>query len=197
MLLALGMSAQNATKAKQVLDKTSAIISNKGGASANFKISSEKTGNTSGTILIKGNKFQATTPQAIVWYNGKTMWTYMKNSDEVNISHPSSKQLEAMNPYNFINIYKKGYKMEMTKEKGAYKIHLTASGSQQHIEEMYLTVNSANYHLKEVKMAYGRSQGKKNWNTYTITNLKQKPLADACFAFQSKDFPTAEVVDLR
>jgi outer membrane lipoprotein-sorting protein len=146
---------------------------------------------------VKGKKFHATTAQAAIWFDGKTMWTYMKNSDEVNISHPSSKQLQAMNPYNFINIYKKGYKMEMTKGKGIYTIHLTADNSQQHIEEMYLSVSSSNYHLKEVKMAYGHGQGKKNWNTYTITSIRQKALADACFAFQQKDFPTAEVIDLR
>ncbi len=28
-------------------------------------------------------------PQAIVWYNGKTQWTYMKKTNEVNVSNPT------------------------------------------------------------------------------------------------------------
>ena len=57
-LMSLCAQAQNATKARQVLDKTAAIVGNKGGASANF--------------TIKGNKFTATTPEATMWYDGKT-----------------------------------------------------------------------------------------------------------------------------
>jgi len=188
----LGMRGQTA---REVLDKAAAIVGNKKGVEADFVIKGLQ--QASGTIQVKGKKFHAATAQAAIWFDGKTMWTYMKNSDEVNITHPSQKQLQVMNPYNFINIYKKGYMMEMTKEKGAYKIHLTATDSQQHIEEMYITVNTSNYHLKEVKMSHGRGQGKKGWNTYTITSLRQKSLVDSSFAFQSKDFPTAEVIDLR
>ena len=74
-------SAQNAAEARKVLDKTAAIVGRSGGASANFTMSSGKYGNTSGTIAIKGNKFHATTPQAVVWYNGKTQWSYMKKTE--------------------------------------------------------------------------------------------------------------------
>ena len=94
-------SAQNAAEARKVLDKTAAIVGRSGGASANFTMSSGKYGNTSGTIAIKGNKFHATTPQAVVWYNGKTQWSYMKKTDEVNISNPNEAQQMSMNPYNF------------------------------------------------------------------------------------------------
>ena len=73
-MMSLGTMAQTA---QQVLDKTAAVIGNKKGATANFKLSSPKYGSASGTITIKGNKFNARTPQAIVWYNGKTQWTYI------------------------------------------------------------------------------------------------------------------------
>lgn len=77
LTLSLGLNAQNAAQAKKILDKTAAVVGRKSGASANFTISG-KYGNTSGTIAIKGNKFNARTSQAIVWYDGKTQWTYMK-----------------------------------------------------------------------------------------------------------------------
>ena len=57
--------------AKQVLDKTAATVSNKAGASASFTIKGNNM-NASGTIAIKGKKFHASTPQATIWFDGKT-----------------------------------------------------------------------------------------------------------------------------
>lgn len=48
-----GLKAQNAAKAKQILDKTAAILNRKGGSTANFTISSANIGSVSGTISIK------------------------------------------------------------------------------------------------------------------------------------------------
>ena len=70
--------AQSAKQAMKVLDKTAAVVGRKGGAQADFTASGSKIGSQSGTIAIKGNMFQARTPKAIVWYNGKTQWSYLK-----------------------------------------------------------------------------------------------------------------------
>ena len=98
----IGALSINAQTAKQVLDKTAATVSAKNGAQANFTINGQSM-NASGTIAIKGKKFHATTPQATIWFDGKTQWTYMKNNDEVNISNPTESQLAAINPYNFVH----------------------------------------------------------------------------------------------
>ena len=102
MMLALAVLSANSQTAKQVLDKTAAALSNKGGVTASFSITGKNIGTTSGKISVKGRMFQATTPQAIVWFNGKTQWTYMKNQQEVNVSNPTEAELQAINPYNFI-----------------------------------------------------------------------------------------------
>ena len=82
VVIATTAVAQNATQARKILDKTAAIVGNKGGASANFTLTNKKMGSVSGSISIKGRMFHATTPQAIVWYNGKTQWSYMKANEE-------------------------------------------------------------------------------------------------------------------
>ena len=191
-LFSLVLSAQNATKAKQILDKTAAIVGNKDGASAHFKISGESTGQVSGTIAIKGNRFRATTPDASVWYDGKTQWTYMKDTEEVNISRPTEAQQAKMNPYTFITLYKKGYTLGMTNVSGGYKVHLTAQDKSRAIQEMFITINSKTYLPTTVKM---KTKGK--WTTITISNFKATKQSDASFTFNSKDFPEAEVIDLR
>lgn len=192
LLTAICGYSQNATEARKVLDKTAAVIGRKGGASASFKISSAKIGSTSGTIAIKGNKFHARTPQAIVWFNGKTQWSYMKSTDEVNVSTPTEAQQMAMNPYKFINMYKQGYTLSMTKSGQNYNVHLVAQNKQRTVQEMFILVNSKTYTPSQVKMREGQT-----WTTITISGFQAKNQADATFVFNAKDFPTAEVVDLR
>lgn len=190
ILLATGIYAQNAAQARKILDKTAAIVGRKGGASANFSVSG-KYGNTSGTISIKGNKFNARTPQAIVWYDGKTQWTYMKKSQEVNVSTPTEAQQQSMNPYKFVNIYKNGFKLGVKNVSDGWQVHLYATNQKRTIKEMYITIGK-NYYPKTIKMR--QSNG---WTTINVSNFKARNLSDATFRFNAKDFPNAEVIDLR
>ena len=184
--------AQTGNQAKQILDKTAAVLSRKGGASASFQLSNAKMGKVSGTIAIKGNKFHAATPQAIVWFNGKAQWTYLKKTEEVNVTNPTQAQQMMMNPYTFINIYKTGYVMTASTASNSYEVHLKAQNNKRTIQEMYITVDKKTYVPLTVKM---RQQ--KAWTTISISNFKGVNQPASLFVFNSKEFPGAEVVDLR
>lgn len=188
--LTVNIQAQDAAQARKILDKTASVIERNGGATANFSISG-KNGSTSGTISIKGNKFCASTPQVKVWYDGKTQWTYLKSSDEVNISTPTEAQQQSMNPYKFINIYKNGFKLSMKNVTDGWQIHLYATDQKRTIKEMYVTINK-NYSPVTIKMR--QSDG---WTTIKVTGFKPANLADTTFRFNAKDYPTAEIIDLR
>ena len=114
----------------------------------------------------------------------------MKNNDEVNIANPTEPQLAAINPYNFIYMYKNGYNYTMEKKGGNFVVHLTASGKK--IQEMYLTIGQKSYTPSQV-----RYKTAKGWTTIDIRNFKAVSLGDGMFRFNSKDFPKAEVIDLR
>ena len=187
-LMSMGSFAQSA---KAVLDKAAATITAQSGVKANFKMTTAN-GSTSGTIAIKGKKFYATTPQAKVWFDGKTQWTYLKNNDEVNVSNPTEAQLQAINPYNFIHLYKRGYTYTMNTAGNDYVIHLMASSADRKIKEMFISVNKKNYQPKQVKMLQG-----KKWTTFDINSIKKESIPDSQFRFNAKDFPKAEVIDLR
>ena len=176
---------------KSVLDKAAATITVKEGVKANFKMTAGK-GSTSGTLLLKGRKFHASTPVAIVWFDGKTQWTYVKNNDEVNISTPTEAQLQAINPYNFINLYKKGYDATLNKSGKDYVVHLTATDKNKKIQELFVTVNKSTYHPTQVKLLQN-----KKWTVFDITDIKRQNIPDSQFQFNSKDFPNAEIIDLR
>jgi len=183
-------AAAMAQTPKKVLDRTAAVVSNPGGITATFKMTGGL-GNASGTISVKGKKFQASSPIATVWFDGKTMWTYLKKNDEVSVTNPSDAQLQKINPYNFINLYKKGYDMTMSSAAATHTVHLTAQGKQ-NIQELFITVDKKTFHPTQVKILQG-----KRWTSFEISQLKSVTLSDSMFTFNSKDFPNAEVIDLR
>ena len=189
LLLCIGAKAEGA---KSILDKAAATVSNPSGVQANFQMLSKQFGSTSGTISIKGRKFNASTPQAIIWFDGKTQWTYMKQNDEVNVANPTEAELQAINPYNFINIYKKGFKLSSKKVNNSYEVHLKATDKKRKIQEMYIIVDRNSYHPTHVKM---QQNGK--WSTLIISGLRTASLSDDLFQFNAKDFPKAEIIDLR
>ena len=188
LLMAVASYGQTA---KEVLDKAAAAVSNKSGVTANFTLKGGQM-NDKGTIAIKGKMFHATTPDAIIWFDGKTQWTYIKKNDEVNVSSPKDSELQMYNPYTFIYMYKQGYTYEMTKKGNNYEVHLTGNGKKGTLREMYLTINQKTYIPSTIRIRHS-----KGWNTIEVSNFKKANLSDGTFRFNSKDFPQAEVIDLR
>ena len=184
----LNASAQTA---KSVLDKAGATVTMKDGVKADFKMTGSM-GSTSGTSIIKGKKFHATTPQASIWFDGKTQWTYVKDNDEVNIVNPTEAQLQTINPYNFLNLYKKGYDATLNSNGNSHVVHLTASSASNKIKELFITIDKKTYHPTQVKLLQG-----KKWTIFDVSNLKKQSANDALFRFNAKDFPHAEIIDLR
>lgn len=191
-VMTIAMNAQSNSQAKSILDKTAAVVGRSGGAEANFVISSAKIGSQSGTIAIKGSMFQARTPKAIVWYNGKTQWSYLKLTNEVNISTPTEAKRMSMNPYTFLSMYKSGYTLSSTKSGNNYVVHMVAQNKSRSVQEAYITINKKTYTPSAVKMRQGN-----DWTTITISGFKATNQPDSKFTFNSKDFPKADVIDLR
>ncbi len=191
LLLCTSAFAQSAAQAKTVLDKVASVVGRRGGASANFTISGGGYGTTSGKLAIKGSKFKAVTPQATVWFDGRTQWSYMKSTNEVNVSTPTEAQRMAMNPYSFITMYKSGYTMSMQKAGATYNITLKATNRSRSVQQLYIKV-AKNYQPTQIKMLQG---GK--WTTISIRNFRAVNQSDNTFRFKQSDAPSAEVIDLR
>ena len=191
MLLAMSAGACAQT-AQQVLKKTASIVGRPGGCAANFKLSSAKFGSTSGRIAIKGQKFQASTPKAMIWFDGTTQWSYLSATNEVNVSKPTQAQQMSMNPMTFIHIYQTGYTPTMTKKGNNFIIRLVAKNQRRTVQEMELTINRKTYVPSVVRMRQG-----KTWSTISISGFSARNQSNSTFTFNAKDYPTAEVIDLR
>lgn len=188
-LFTLGASAQTP---KQVLDKTAALCSN-GAVQAKFTAKAPQ-GSNSGTLIAQGNKFTLKSNQATIWFDGKTEWSLVSGSGEVNVLEPTTKEIASMNPMHFVNLYKSGYKMTMKTAGDNYEVHLVASSNKKAIKEMYIIVDKKTYKPRIVKLRHNS----KDWTSISVssfTNLGKK--SDSYFKFSPKDHPNTRVIDLR
>jgi hypothetical protein len=94
-----------------------------------------------------------------------------------------------MNPYTFLNLYKQGYSNTVETKNNDYIVHLVGKGKS--ISEMYVTVDKR-YNLKQIKLKQGN-----NWITISVSNVKHVSVSDSAFRFNSKEYPKAEIIDLR
>ncbi len=151
----------------------------------------------SGTMLIKGKKFQLSTPDLITWFDGKTQWSYLKTNEEVNVSTPTDEELQSINPYAFISLYKSGYHYSMkevtVRGKAAYEITLKAENKQQAIQTLLLDVEKSNHMPLCVRIYDGQ-----NWVRIAITSFaNRQKFSDDTFRFNKQAYPQAEIIDMR
>ena len=109
-LLTLPVFAQKQAQAKLMLDKTAAAFEKAGGVQADFTVEAFNKGGSLGkaigNIKLKGEKFLLKTSETISWFDGETQWSYLTQNDEVNISTPTEEELQGMNPYALLYLYK-------------------------------------------------------------------------------------------
>ncbi|MBR4757205.1 MAG: hypothetical protein IK084_00195 [Bacteroidaceae bacterium] len=190
------------TNTRKVLDATASHLNKAGGISLNFTATTlqGKTpqGTASGTMDIQGKKFTITMPEMQSWFDGKTQWTMLTDDDEVSISEPTGAELQAINPYAFIDIYKQGFNYKMKKGtlsngKNGYKIFLNADNKKQEIREIYLEVDNQ-YNPVRVSMRQGKSQ----WVRIIVNSFRTGQKFDSDhFTFPKAKYPNAIIIDLR
>lgn len=181
-----------AQNTRTLLDKAANVINQKSGMRASFSIAGGTYNGLAGTIAIKGKKFQLSTPQMIIWFNGKEMWSYVKSNEEVNLSRPSDTQLNRINPYSFITMYRSGYKLSHEKKGSNYIAHLQAQSKNSRISEAYITIHAKTYLPSTVKLCE-----KGVWSTIQLSKVQNVKLSDNAFQFNAKEHPNAEIIDLR
>jgi outer membrane lipoprotein-sorting protein len=115
------VSAQNNTDAEKIISnfleavKTDAI-------KTNFKLDiTEKNAvnshSVSGTFTLKANKFFLEVDDMKVWFDGKTQWAYVPQSNEVSITEPTENELAETNPLAILQSYKSKCNMQFDKTK--------------------------------------------------------------------------------
>lgn len=194
----VGMQAQTAQK---VMEQTAAQLQRNGGIKANFEATqfngNVEQGTTIGTIYIKGDRFKMESNQALIWFDGKTQWSFYANSGEVNLTEPTPEELRLLNPYSFLHLSKQGYRTEMQsvsyQGKSCHDIRLIATRANSQLQEMRLVIDKNSYLPYSIRM---KQDG--NWFRIRISQVQVKnKWKDSFFQFHAKDHPGVEIIDLR
>lgn len=184
--------------AKDIMDRTAEVFRNAGGIKAAFTVRSPQ-GTSNGVICLKGERFLLETEGMTTWFDGKTQWTYVESNDEVNVSEPTPEELQSINPYTLLYMYKQGYKLKLGKlnndqDRYTNKIVLTSTDRKQDLQCIILYVAKKTLRPLRVSMA------QRNGDTVIIIiNSYQtgQAYSDSFFVFDKKAYPEAEVIDLR
>lgn len=191
LMLTLSLSAQQDTKAKNILDKTVEKYNQSKGISVIFG------GSQSGKLLLKGEKFQLTTQDVTTWFDGQTQWSYLKQNEEVNISTPTPEELRAINPYAWLSLYKQGFNYRYsgvkTREgKQGHEIVLTPQ-TKQDIQSITLLIGSD---YEPIYIGILPTEGQ--MQEFIVHNYRtQLNLNDNAFRFDKSKYPNAEIIDIR
>lgn len=190
--------AENAMK---VLDDTAERIRKAGNVKIEYKASlydgSTEKATATGTMWLKESKLRIDTEDMKTWFNGKTRWCYVPSVDEVNIDNPSKKEMAAMNPYTFLGMYKKGFKMTVKETvyqgEAVYEVYLKAKYAKMEAREVYVEIRKND--LLPLRI---RVRERNDWQHVSILNFKENiQLDDDFFTFPEKDFPDAIKNDMR
>ena len=190
-----------AQDAMKVLDIAAERIQKAGNVKIECKASifagATEKASASGTMWLQGSKMKLDVDGIITWYDGKTRWCYVPSAKEVNIDEPSKKEMAAMNPYTFMNIYKKGFKMTVKETvlrgEAVYEVYLKARYAKMDVKEVYVDIRKSDYQPLCIRVREDN-----DWQRVSVLNFQGNvKLDDSFFTFPEKDYPNVLVNDMR
>jgi outer membrane lipoprotein carrier protein len=190
-------------KAKAILDKLSAKTKALKSLSADFeyRLQNQKAGIDeiqTGSIQVKGNKYRLKLAGQEVICNGTTVWTYLPDDEEVQITNNDEEEEGSFSPSKIFTIYETGFKFKYDKEQ-------VIGGNRVHTIYLYpMEPGEKNFHTiilnveKETTRVHSMTVKAKDGNIYTYTLKNYQPdqaLSDASFDFKVPD--GVDEIDLR
>ncbi len=195
-------AAQDA-KAKSILEsaskKMSGLKSLKSAFSLKMIAKNGKTGLAKkGSFAMRGTSYHITLPEQEIICDGKTVWTWMKDAKEVQVSTYNPEE-QALSPAKlFTNFYDKEYSYRYL---GTRKV----AGKTCNIIEM--TPTAANKQFSKAELAIDNSNTIAGGNIfekngaqyqYEVSSVQANvALSNTVFSFDARAHPGIEVVDLR
>lgn len=191
-------------KSVEILDKMSNTYKNSTGTELGLKIELEDgqsgTANSiKGSLKTHGNKFVLETSLANMTFDGKYLYVYNKQANEITVSAPAPEEIQGIDPTSILGGYKKGYKVAAPefKTEGNREIAIISLFPEDIEDPFFKTTISVDAKTYE---PVGVSTHNKNGMTSSIyitklkTNLNFKPDE---LDFDTSKYPKAMLIDLR
>ena len=202
LLACMAFSQVKDSKASLLLDEVSQKTKSHKSIKADFsytmenkqaKINEVKTG----SLLVSGEKYRLTAAGQTIICNGKTIWTYIKESNEVQINDVDAKE-DALTPSKLLSSYNSNYKSKIIKDKAQ---------TDPSVESIELIPNTIKNFTKAILVVDKTKKQVKsfilldksgNTFTYKVTNYQTDiPVTNADFSFEASKFPGVELIDMR
>ena len=195
LLLLLPLALQAQPGAKKILDRTAEAFRRAGGVEATFSLTGGQ-GAARGTICLQGEKFRLESGGITTWFDGTTQWSYVAANEEVNVSEPTEEELQTLNPYTLLYIYRQGYswKTVPARQAAAYAVELKADAADKELQRIVIEVRQSDYRPLYIVMQTGSGDKTEVQVTGYRTGLD---FPDGFFRFDEEQYPSAEVIDLR
>lgn len=199
IVFALPTYAQKDKRAGDILDAMSKKYKTYKTYQAAFTFTSDGASPFKGDLTVKDQKFRLKLGGQEVFNDGKTMSTYIKESNEVNVQDYDGSANSDFNPSRIYAIYKKGFNYRFVGEqklagKPVEVIELTPEKKNTQVAKVQISVDKADKSVRSWQIT--DKSGKRT--TYTINKFTPNiSVADNFFVFDKGKYPGVEMVDLR
>lgn len=199
MLLPLPLLAQNVAGANALLDRAVARIKADAAVQMDYSYSVyDDEGNLSyrdkGVMKLDDGCYALLMDNMKVWCNGKVQWSYMKDVDEIYITDADSEEAENLSPLYIMEKYRTGYTVSLKERDGLAMVTFLSKDSGEEVNKLELFIDEKTERLAKM-FIYMQEQGRVE---VFLDNYKAKcNFAKKSYECPVKEFPTAEVIDMR
>ena len=190
--------AQKDLKAKKILDQIKTSFKTYKTVKANFTFTlenkAEKISETQkGKFFMQGNMFKVDMNERLIVCDGKSIWTYDKELNEVQINNYVIAE-DQISPTRIFTMYDTGFNYTMASEKGGEYVVLVPENKKKEVSQVKLFFDKQKSKIERAIIT--NKDG--NLYTYTIQQMEtNKTFVPDMFKFDKANFPKVEIVDLR
>jgi outer membrane lipoprotein carrier protein len=197
-LLTFSLTAQVDKKAQSILNDVSASTKSYKTIRIEFTYKMENTAQKindsyKGVLVSKGDKYKLTVSGQDVISDGKTVWTYLKDANEVQVNSVGENE-DSFTPTSLLSSYTENFKSKFIKETSTEQIIELIPIQKKNFSKVKVTIDKAK------KMVNSLVIYDKNGSVYSyIVNKMEvnQNFYDTMFTFKPADHPGVEVIDMR
>ncbi len=209
LLISLTISsfAQTENQSAQILEKSSVKNNGYKTIKVDFKFSTtnlqnEKAINENGQILMKGDKYYLQLSNTEITFDGKAVYTYLKDANEVNITKPIASKKDKgdfffANPRDVFKLYSTDFKSKLIQETSilstpCYEIDLYPIDLKTKYSRIRVHISKENLQIIDFKIF--QKDGTLHFLEFSNfqANIEIKDIT-----FDPKKYPKAEINDMR
>ena len=196
LFIGLSMQAQDAKKAKELLDQVSAKVKSYNNIVIDFKYSlsnpKEKINQESnGNVALQGNLYHLNFMGVTKIFDGKKVYTIVPEDEEITVENFDASDEKAITPNKMLTFFNTGYKyawdeLQNVKGRKIQYIKLIPNSTKDSRKEILMGIDTQTKHIYNV-IEVGKNGSK---TTLTVNSFKtNQPLSKNHFTFTKSKYP--------